>query len=84
MTNFKFGDVLLIGFPQSGSSHRKQGEQNYFRQNRIAVGTALTGGPPHRSVRAELPHTAPTWDVDVQSVHWDRDAGFSASATSVC
>ena len=26
----------------------------------IAVGTALAGGPPHRSVRAELPHTAPT------------------------
>ena len=26
----------------------------------VAVGTALTGSPPHRSVRAELPHTAPT------------------------
>jgi hypothetical protein len=25
-----------------------------------AVGTALAGGPPHRSVREELPHTAPT------------------------
>jgi len=25
----------------------------------IAVGTALTGRPPHRSVREELPHTAP-------------------------
>ena len=26
----------------------------------IAVGTALAGGPPHRSERAELPHSAPT------------------------
>ncbi|MCA1602849.1 MAG: hypothetical protein LC776_14865, partial [Acidobacteria bacterium] len=25
----------------------------------VAVGTALTGGPPHRSQRAELPHWAP-------------------------
>ena len=24
----------------------------------IAVGTAIAGRPPHRSVRAELPHTA--------------------------
>ena len=24
----------------------------------IAVGTAVSGGPPHRSVREELPHTA--------------------------
>ena len=26
----------------------------------IAVGTAVAGGPPHRSVRECLPHTAPT------------------------
>ncbi len=28
------------------------------RNTRIAVGTAVTGGPPRRSVREELPHTA--------------------------
>ena len=28
----------------------------------VAVGTAIAGRPPHRSVRAELPHTAPTLD----------------------
>ena len=28
-------------------------------ERRVAVGTALTGGPPHRSQRAELPHWAP-------------------------
>src|SRR5215468_1483549 len=26
----------------------------------VAVGTALASGPPHRSVREEFPHTAPT------------------------
>jgi hypothetical protein len=33
----------------------------------IAVGTPVAGGPPRRSVRAELPHTALTLDVDDQS-----------------
>ena len=44
----------------------------------IAVGTAIADRPPHRSVRAELPHTALTLDKDEQIVRWDRDAGFSA------
>ena len=43
--------------------------------NVVAVGTALAGGPPHRSVRAELPHTALTSGVWHRSVGWDRDAG---------
>ena len=30
-----------------------------FTEKVIAVGTAVSGGPPHRSVREELPHTAP-------------------------
>ena len=30
------------------------------QQRLIAVGTPVTERPPHRSVRAELPHTAPT------------------------
>ena len=29
----------------------------------IAVGTLVTGRPPHRTVRAGFPHTAPTLDV---------------------
>jgi hypothetical protein len=29
----------------------------------IAVGTLITERPPHRSVRAEFPHTAPTSGV---------------------
>src|SRR5260370_3711882 len=35
----------------------------------VAVGTVLADRPPHRSVRAELPHTALTVDV------WRRNAG---------
>ncbi len=41
----------------------------------IAVGMALSGHPPHRSVRAELPHTAPTLDIDDQTALRDKDAG---------
>ena len=33
----------------------------------IAVGPAIAGRPPHRSVRAELPHTALTSNTDDQS-----------------
>ena len=29
----------------------------------VAVGTPVAHRPPHRSVRAELPHTAPTSDA---------------------
>ncbi len=35
----------------------------------VAVGMALSGHPPHRSVRAELPHTAPTSDVDAHTAY---------------
>ena len=55
-----------------------------MRLNFIAVVTAIAGRPPHRSVRAELPHTAPTLDVDLQTVHWDRDAESSESVTIAC
>src|SRR3954447_1724548 len=41
----------------------------------VAVGTALAGGPPRRSVRAELPHTALTSGVWRRSVRSDRGAG---------
>ena len=32
----------------------------------VAVGTALSGRPPHRSQRAALPHWAPASDVDAE------------------
>jgi hypothetical protein len=40
----------------------------------MAVGTALTGGPPHRSQRAGLPHWAPALGVWRQSVPPGRGA----------
>jgi len=45
------------------------------------VGTAIAGRPPYRSVRAELPHTALTLDVDWQTSHFNKDEGASASIT---
>jgi hypothetical protein len=37
-----------------------------------------------RSVRAGLPHTALTVDVDMQTSRWDRGGGSSESVASVC
>jgi hypothetical protein len=48
-----------------------------------AVGTALTGGPPHRSVRAVLPHTAPTLGVWRESEHGGGDAPSAGAGSSV-
>ena len=40
----------------------------------VAVGTIIADRPPHRSVRAALPHTAPTLDVWRQIGRSDKDA----------
>ena len=39
----------------------------------VAVGTGITPSPPHRPVRAELPHTVPTsgHNVPLAAGHWD-------------
>ena len=44
------------------------GVRRFQREYRFAVGTALTGGPPHRSQRALLTHWAPTSGHDAQSL----------------
>ena len=41
----------------------------------VAVGMAVTCHPPHRSVRAELPHTAPALGFNAEAgygirMHW--------------
>ena len=46
-----------------------------------AVGTALTGRPPHRSQRAELPHWAPASDVNVEPLEAARRTRVSALCT---
>jgi segregation and condensation protein A len=46
-------------------------------EDAVAVGTGLTAGPPHRSERAELPHSAPTLSIGVKAIPRPRvaDAG---------
>ena len=41
---------------------------------KVAVGITVARYPPHRSVRAAFPHTAPTLDEWRQSGHSDMDA----------
>jgi hypothetical protein len=50
----------------------------------IAVGTVIAERPPHRSVRAELPHTVLTLDGDMQTSRSDTGGGSSAPLTTVC
>ena len=45
---------------------RREATKSY--EHGFAVGTALTGGPPHRSQRALLTHWAPTSGHDAQSL----------------
>lgn len=51
--------------------------------NLIAVGTAIADRPPHGPVRAALPHTVLTADVDMQTSRWDMGGGSSMSETNV-
>src|SRR5258708_7807279 len=43
----------------------------------VAVGTAITGRPPHRSPRAALPHEAPISDEWRQSELWGMDGAHA-------
>ena len=53
-------------------SHSKQAARDVGKPSAaappFAVGTALSGGPPHRSRRAELPHRAPAAGHDAQAL----------------
>jgi hypothetical protein len=53
-------------------------------KTRVAVGTALAGGPPHRSQRAGLPHWAPTSGAWRRSVLRGTDASRERAAATVC
>src|SRR5271170_7734171 len=48
----------------------------------VTVGTPVTRRPPHRSVRAELLHTAPTLDTWRRSAGWDAGERFWHSESS--
>ena len=58
-----------VGKPSSETSPTRKPASR-----RVAVGTALAGGPPHRSQRAGLPHWAPTLGVWRRSAPPGRDA----------
>src|SRR6266478_9536548 len=62
---------MLFGLPTNGSRIRLWVEFIF-----VAVGTPVTRRPPHRSVRAELLHTAPTSDT------WRRSAGLGGDEGS--
>ena len=49
----------------------------------IAVGTPVTGRPPHRSVREELPHTAPTLGLVTRSLRFGYGCRIFAVGTHV-
>ena len=48
----------------------------------VAVGTALAGGPPHRSQRAELPHWAPTLGVERQIARLGKGVALGAAVAT--
>src|SRR5580700_6303135 len=50
-------------YPRSASLTSRRGSRPIPRFLTIAVGTPITGRPPHRTVRAAFLHTAPTSDV---------------------
>jgi hypothetical protein len=56
----------------------------WIRSTMIAVGTAIAGRPPHRSVREELPHTAPLLSDDGrdESIATCRACNFARTAWS--
>ena len=49
-----------------------QGTTEQSDKMTIAVGTVIADRPPHRSVRAALPHTALTLDGDLLTARWDK------------
>ncbi len=55
--------IRKTGWPTVAKTFRtKRDAEDWSRRTEdemVAVGTAITCRPPHRSVRAELPHTAP-------------------------
>jgi len=69
MTRGQHGSLLLYCKRLSLSvTHR-------FAPAHFAVGTPVTRRPPHRSLRAELPHKAPTSGTDAQSLFGIRMKG---------
>ena len=65
------------------SDDRRQGGAHQGGHQWVTVGTIIADRPPYRSVRAELPHTAPTLDEWRQNERRDRDAGHGQAIAIV-
>lgn len=68
--------VSASGARNPASARARTRPRARARARAIAVGTTIAGRPPHRSVLAELLHTAPTVDVDVRNGLQDMDGGY--------
>ena len=68
-------NVALVGHKFMGKTHSNAYRKiNFFFdlpvKGLVAVGTALAGGPPHRSEREELPHSALILDLNGHALIW--------------
>jgi hypothetical protein len=54
----------IVGLDDRGTLRATSGREQSQQTNSFAVGTRVTSRPPHRSVQAAFPHTAPTSGVD--------------------
>ena len=67
---------LQGGLVDRRDAHFEGTNERYKVSVPVTVGTAIASCPPYRSVRAELPHTAPTLDEWRQNAHLGKDAGL--------
>ena len=69
------GHAISFGMARGARRRNMRNRPNLHSQastatqvnSRVAVGTAIADRPPHRSVRAGLPHTAPPLDTSVKT-----------------
>src|SRR5664280_2179585 len=69
-----------LSYNPSTSSMRAMYSSSSFAT--VAVGTAITGRPPHRSPRAAFPHEAPIQDGWHQSVLGGKDGEHAVGESS--
>ena len=72
------GDDGLLKCEDGGQEEKRGREKGKGKrkgeEKRVAVGMPVTRHPPHRSVREELPHTAPALGNDAQTLRRIRMA----------
>lgn len=63
--------IFALEYVWQSNTSRASFEVGLSSEKVIAVGTVIADRPPHRSVRAELPHTVLTLDADMQTSRSD-------------